>query len=219
MSGPGDIMSVLNVRRDGAAPDNLDPALDTFRILYVCSANICRSVMAERLTRLMLLARPNGQGLRFRVSSAGLQAMVGEQAHPYTAAALARMGANVTGFVSRQLTAALIGESDLVLTATVRHRDKAVGMLPAASRRIFTLREFARIAGHLRDFGYPASETGVAQRARWVVDAVATLRGQVGHTAPAADDIADPARRRGAFRSCARGIAVAVDDSVQALCS
>jgi protein-tyrosine phosphatase len=212
-------MSVLDVRRDGDVPDDLGPAFDTFRILCVCSANICRSVMAERLTRHALLARPNGQGLRFRVSSAGLQAMVGERAHPYTTAALARLGVTVSGFVSRQLTPQLIGESDLVLTATVRHRDKAVAMLPSASRRVFTLREFARIAGHLPDFGQPAPETGVAQRARWVVDTVATLRGQVGFNAPAAYDIADPARRQGAFRACARGIAHAVDDSVRALCS
>jgi protein-tyrosine phosphatase len=236
-------MSLVNVRRGGPAPEEPAPDepapdgpalvghasdwpaldgpeldVDAFRILYVCSANVCRSVMAERLTGCALLARPGGQGLRFRVSSAGLQALTGEQAHPYTAAALARMGANVAGFVARQLTPELLRDNDLVLTATVRHRDKAVAMLPAASRRVFTIREFARIARHLPDYGYPPPAAGIVERARWVVDAVATMRGQVERGAQSADDIADPARRPGAFRSCARGIATAVDGSVRALC-
>jgi protein-tyrosine phosphatase len=135
------------VQPDPSGPDDsAGPGGERFRILFVCAANVCRSVMAERLTRRALLDRPDGRGLRFRVSSAGLSATTGEPAHPYTVAALARLGANASGFAARRLTADLLLDSDLVLTATQRHRDRAVAMLPAASRRIFTIREFVRLA-------------------------------------------------------------------------
>jgi low molecular weight protein-tyrosine phosphatase len=212
-------VTIAGLAPDERESDRYDPP---FRILYVCSGNLCRSVMAERLTRRALLDRSARLGQSVQVSSAGMQATPGQSAHPYTAAALARLGANVTGFAARPLTVALLRDSDLVLTATVRHRDRAVAMLPGASRRIFTIREFSRIAEHLP--GEPAAVTptpgpprSVAARARWTVEAVAALRGRVGCAPPRNDDIADPPRRVLAFRACAREIARTVDGLVEAL--
>jgi protein-tyrosine phosphatase len=48
-----------------------------FGILYVCSANLCRSVLAERLTRLWIENRPGLADNRFTVSSAGTDAEPG----------------------------------------------------------------------------------------------------------------------------------------------
>ncbi len=219
---------VSGVAVSGSAPSGSG---EPFRVLYVCAGNLCRSVLAERLARRALRVRPGGYAGRFQVTSAGIRAVTGQPAHPYTLATLARSGADTDGFVARRLTPALVRDSDLVLTATVRHRDHVVSLLPAASRRTFTILEFARIAasvpaGAARDTSAlatgtpagPAQPTDVTGYARRIVDTVATLRGQVAYVAPAADDIADPPRRPAAFRACARDVGLAVEATIAALC-
>lgn len=176
-----------------------------FRILFVCSGNACRSVMAEAFAR-----KAFGDGGAFAVGSAGIQTAPGQPAHRYAVAAAAALGGDATGRVSRQLTRELMVDNDLVLTASARHRDHAVGMLPLASRRTFTLREFARIAGHLPPAVDDAWTGDILVHARSVVANVAALRGRVPYVPAAEQDIADPPRRPGPVRSCAQLIAEAV---------
>jgi protein-tyrosine phosphatase len=122
------------------------------RILFVCTGNVCRSVIAATLARRAL-------GADFEVAGAGIDARPGQPADPYALAALATLGVlgdlgapgvataagqgPATG--SRRLTRDLLVHSELILTATAAHRDAAVALLPAASRRTFTLAEFARL--------------------------------------------------------------------------
>jgi protein-tyrosine phosphatase len=193
-------------------------AVRRFRILYVCSANLCRSVLAERLTHFAITAQPGGHPGRFQIASAGVRATTGAVAHPCTTAALVELGADVHGFLSRRLTPALVRDSDLVLTATAEHRDRAVALLPEAARRTFTIREFARIAAHLPSEPPRPAGSDVVDHARSVVDDVATLRGQVDYVEPSSDDIADPPRVPAAFRSCAREIAHHIEVCIRALC-
>jgi protein-tyrosine phosphatase len=117
-----------------------------FRILIVCTGNVCRSVIAERLARRGLRARLGAADRDFRVASAGTASVDGGPVHPFTAAALAWLGADAAGHASRPLAAADIDAADLVLTAGVDHLNRVIALRPSASRRSFLLREFARIA-------------------------------------------------------------------------
>jgi protein-tyrosine phosphatase len=208
---------------------------DPFRILYVCSANVCRSVMAERLTSRAIAQRLTAHRSAFEVGSAGLRATPDQAAHPYALAALARFDLDACGFATRVLTAPLLERSDLVLAATARQRDHVVELLPAAARRTFTIREFARIAAHAANGPHAAHAAApspdppperhrptpvhdLVGRARRLVDLAATLRGQVGYVAARAEDIADPPLRLSAFYRCADRISQAVDDCVGVLC-
>jgi protein-tyrosine phosphatase len=178
--------------------------------------------MAEMLTRQAMRPLSVSHAAPLLVSSAGVRAIAGQHAHPYAVASLAALGVRTDGFAARPLTSTLVSGSDLVLTATGRHRDAAVELVPGASRRTFTILEFARISAHLpgaRATAVPgALRTGdIAPWARSVVGAVAMLRGQVGFVPPAADDIPDPPRRKAAFRLCARDIASAVEACADAL--
>jgi protein-tyrosine phosphatase len=201
---------------------------DEFGILFVCTANVCRSVIAERLTRHGIRARLGDEAARFAVASAGTAARHGAPMHGYTRQALAWLGADPEGFASRQLTAGDIDAADLILTAGAEHRNEVLAMCPRASRRSYLLREFGRLAAAIpagspsgAPAGAPApgvAAPGVAERARDAVASAARLRGLVPYVEPAADEIADPAADPEAFLACARGIGAAIRPVLDALC-
>ena len=112
----------------------------TFRILYVCTGNICRSPMAERLFRAWV-----EPGTDVEVASAGMAALVGHGIDDSTATALAQLGVDPNGHRARQFEDYLAVDADLVLTAAREHRDEILLRVPSAFKRIFTMREFARI--------------------------------------------------------------------------
>ncbi|MFE9773396.1 low molecular weight phosphatase family protein [Streptomyces sp. NPDC005931] len=174
-------------------------------MLFVCTGNIHRSPLAERLltARLGSLAVPTAG---FEVSSAGTAARVGAPMDPVAATLLTELGGDPCGAPARKLTAALVERADLVLGAAVEHREAAVRLSPLWSlQRAFTLREFARL---LR----PEDATGAAdptERAAALVSGAAARRG--AERARKDDDVIDP---YGAPVRVAREAAARVAESV-----
>jgi protein-tyrosine phosphatase len=151
----------------------------TFRVLMVCTANICRSPMAEA----MLRRRLDGG---VTVASAGVYGHDGSPMAPGSVAALAALGIADDGHRGRLLTPAMVGDADLVLTMEESHREAILTRSPEARPRTFALREFARLAG------------GEERMAGADLDSRA--RALVGHAArrrtvlpwPGVDDVPDP---------------------------
>jgi protein-tyrosine phosphatase len=200
-----------------AAPPG-DP--DRFRIRYVCTGNVCRSVFAERLTRAGVIARLGSLASAFDIASAGTAATPGQTMHPYVRDILRARGAASDGFASQRLTTAMVAAADVVLAAAAVDRDRAIALAPAALGRTFTIREFARLAGHA-SLPEPAATTGPAGlvvRARAAVAASQRMRGNVPYVDPASDDVADPVRTPAAFAACADRIALALATALDALC-
>ena len=168
---------------------------DEFRLLFVCTGNICRSPFAEILTRHLLRGSLGGTvARRFVVSSAGVQAVVGSAMHPDSRAELAPwnlQGSHAEGFAARQLRPSMIEQSHLVLGATPRHRAAVVEQCPAALPLTFSLREFARLVGVVDRSALP--EHPVA-RAHALVDLARVQRGLVP-AEPDADEVPDPMGR------------------------
>ena len=109
-----------------------------FRILTVCTGNICRSPAAELLLQAAL-------GESIQVESAGTGALVGRGIDPGMAELLQADQISSGEFVARQLTSEHIRGADLVLAMTREHRAAVVELVPAAVRRTFTLLEFGRV--------------------------------------------------------------------------
>jgi len=161
----------------------------SFSILFVCTGNICRSPTAERMLRHALAERLGDNASIYDVSSAGTGALVDYPIQEHAAALLAEQGVDVDEFYARQLDAELLEHADLLLAMTREHRAAAATEAPATIRRLFTLREFARLAsaaGEL-DPSLPPVE-----RARALVEAAAGQRGMVRPGQPADDDVPDP---------------------------
>ena len=117
-------------------------AADPANVLMLCSANQCRSPMAEAL----LARRWARSRTRWRVRSAGLlgEDAVGEPPPPEVVAALAAYGLDISGHRSRRVTAADLGWADLVLGMSREHVRHAVVTVPDSWPRTFTLKELVR---------------------------------------------------------------------------
>ncbi|HEY9391124.1 MAG TPA: DUF4012 domain-containing protein [Mycobacteriales bacterium] len=163
---------------------------DQFRILVVCTGNVCRSPLAERMIRARLASALGDGAGRFSVTSAGTQPLLGCPMDPRAAATAGAFGADTHGFTSRNLTATDIAEADLVLTATREHRARVVRLHPRAHRYAFTIREFSRLVRSLPS-GTVDGEDPVL-RARLLVAGAGARRGTVRPRRPEDDDVADP---------------------------
>lgn len=173
-----------------------------FRVLFVCTGNICRSPMAEHLLCHLLADRFGpGAAEAFEVSSAGTYGLVGEPMSGPAVDLLAARGIAGGGFRARALAATQIEESDLVLAMALEHRAAVVTLVPRAAPRCFTLREFGRLAAAADPAGPsglgPAGHDpgAIADRARALVVAAGRMRGLIPAVPPAEDEVADPYRR------------------------
>ena len=164
---------------------------DRFSVLFVCTGNICRSPTAERLLRHALRDRLGDEGAAsYDVTSAGVGALVDEPIQPHAAALLAGQGVEVEGFAARQLDADMLASTDLLLAMTREHRSVAATQMPQVVPRLFTLREFARLATAGDD--QVAVVADPVERARQLVKAAAGMRGLARPGKPADDDVPDP---------------------------
>lgn len=178
-----------------------------FRVLHVCTGNICRSPMAEHLMRAMFEAAFTAAGRpelasRFVVESAGTWGHTGSPMEPYALARLAEAGVDGGAFRARELVAEHVVGADLVLGATRDHRAAAVVLHPRAAARTFTLREFARLSAAIDPSTLPPGDP--VERATALVRVAASRRGLVPPDRPVDDDLADPYQApASAFAACA----------------
>jgi protein-tyrosine-phosphatase len=110
-------------------------------IIAVCTANICRSPMAEALLRHALRAEP--EPLRScKVLSAGVAARQGAKMSENSRAALAKVGLRTDDHRSRPLDQDLADEADLVLCMTESHRAVIELAFNPPPKNLFLWREF-----------------------------------------------------------------------------
>jgi protein-tyrosine phosphatase len=161
----------------------------TFTLLLVCTGNICRSAMGERLGRAFLAEVLGDRATDFRVVSAGMRAVVDSAMHPDSALVLRGFGAEPGDFRARQFAEHMAVDADLILTMTRGHRSDILHRAPRALARTFTLREAADLLGLL---GEPVGTDGhtSAERARSLVRVMAAARAQ-RHSGEH-DDVRDP---------------------------
>lgn len=159
----------------------------SFHVLHICTGNICRSPMAEALTRLGATQR----GLSgLEVSSAGTWGHDGAPMEPHALSTLEEYDVDGQAFRARELAAEHVAGADLVLGATREHRAAAVVLQPRAASRTFTLREFARLVTALDLSELPVGD--LRERGLVLVRLAASQRSLVRTDRPSDDDLSDP---------------------------
>lgn len=107
-------------------------------VLFVCTGNTCRSVMAEHLLRHY--ARE--AGLDLQTASAGLRAYPGDEASEFALTVLEELGLDASGHRSRRVHLRLLEEHDLILAMTAQHKQGLLKLAPELAERVFLLKEF-----------------------------------------------------------------------------
>jgi protein-tyrosine phosphatase len=106
-------------------------------VLFVCTANICRSPMAMGLMRSRL--GPDQED--WQVASAGIWAQPGIPPARNTLEVLRSRGIDLGDYGSRSVTYEMIQDFNLILTMERNHRDALRSAFPQYRNKIFMLSE------------------------------------------------------------------------------
>ena len=115
-------------------------------VLFVCTGNTCRSIMAEGLLKKMLSEKGVEEYNKYEIISAGTHTMEGYPPAYMTQKVMEEQGIDVSSYRSNMLTEETVNKSDIiVLVMTQRHKDEVSCIAPKKIRNIFLLKEFAEI--------------------------------------------------------------------------
>jgi len=109
-------------------------------ITVICTGNVCRSPMAERLLQHALKAE-SGSLSDITVQSAGVSAYNGDPASENAVKALSKVGLDLTDHRSRRLNEPILEESALTLVMTENHRALIEHFFPDNKTPVLLFRE------------------------------------------------------------------------------
>lgn len=114
-------------------------------VLFICTGNSCRSIMAEGLLKKYLkeLGKDN-----ITVHSAGIMPVDGMSPTTETIEVMKKEGVDVSKFKAKYLTADMIRKADIILVMESFHKNEVLNKVPEAAAKTFLLKEFGNGEEH-----------------------------------------------------------------------
>ena len=119
------------------------------KIMFVCTGNICRSAMAEKMLKNKIQDK---RDLHIQVFSSGISAYNGDTP-TYEALKVMReeYGIDMTAHKATHVSCSNIEEMDKILCMTNSHKRTLIAMYPQISDRIYTIKEYVGLEGDVLD--------------------------------------------------------------------
>ncbi len=119
-------------------------------VLFICTANVCRSPMAEGLLNSKI--NRMGDAGKLLARSAGTWAMENQPASGHAIAVMAERGIDISKHRGHTVTPEDLADSELVIVMTRNHRDAISAEFPESR---FKLHLMSELKGRMFDIGDP----------------------------------------------------------------
>jgi protein-tyrosine-phosphatase len=106
-------------------------------VLFVCTANQCRSPMAEAL--LKSLAARHGEADRWQIQSAGTWAEPGRPATQLSQVVMRRRNIDLSGHRSRLIDSDLLAAASVIMVMTRHHQEAIQAEFPGIQHKVYLL--------------------------------------------------------------------------------
>lgn len=111
------------------------------KIMFICTGNICRSAMAEGMMRKLV----QEQNKEAEVYSCGIYAETGDYATYNAVEAASKYDADISNHRATNIRDSKIEEMDVILCATISHKQSVLYLHPELEGKVFTMKEYAKL--------------------------------------------------------------------------
>lgn len=117
-----------------------------YHVLFVCTANICRTPIAKYYLRSLI--QQENLSHFIQVDSAGTWAKTGFPAAENSLTVCKLHGLDASTHVSQQIDATMMKSADIILCMSETHKRDLLAIFPQHKDKIFLLKEYARTDNH-----------------------------------------------------------------------
>ena len=111
------------------------------KIMFICTGNICRSAMAEGMMKKLI----KENNIDAEVYSCGIYAETGNGPTYNAQEAASEYGADISNHRATNIRDSKIEEMDIILCATISHKQSVLYMHPELKEKVFTMKEYAKL--------------------------------------------------------------------------